>query len=293
MSSFGRLFRVSTFGESHCKGVGCIVEGIHVRVYTISALRSHLTLLYERNERFVVFDLRGSPTYASRGKRCSDTAVSSSAGAKPSHHETRRSGHRHYHVWHRGSVHTTYTHTCIHYIHAHIHQHTYMHTYTHTHIPCIHFPFRAYVPLSRHPPSVFPLVDYCSTTVYIVVVLRFAPHCSWMGTVGGGLLCHCMSMCWLCYGMSMCWYGCVMVCLCVGPQNGFTLGTPIALFVANQDQRPHDYSSMTDIPRPSHADYTYQVPVVRFVPFVVCYYVRICKVFFMNVGLYCMRVCLH
>lgn len=28
MSSFGTLFKVSTFGESHCKGVGCIVEGM-------------------------------------------------------------------------------------------------------------------------------------------------------------------------------------------------------------------------------------------------------------------------
>ena len=28
MSSFGRLFRVTTFGESHCKGVGCIVDGV-------------------------------------------------------------------------------------------------------------------------------------------------------------------------------------------------------------------------------------------------------------------------
>ncbi|EEB08336.1 chorismate synthase [Schizosaccharomyces japonicus yFS275] len=27
MSSFGTLFRVSTYGESHCKSVGCIVEG--------------------------------------------------------------------------------------------------------------------------------------------------------------------------------------------------------------------------------------------------------------------------
>ena len=32
MSSFGRLFRVSTFGESHCKGVGCIVEGVPPRM---------------------------------------------------------------------------------------------------------------------------------------------------------------------------------------------------------------------------------------------------------------------
>jgi chorismate synthase len=29
------------------------------------------------------------------------------------------------------------------------------------------------------------------------------------------------------------------------------------MFVANRDQRPHDYNEMSDIPRPSHADYTY------------------------------------
>jgi chorismate synthase len=43
-----------------------------------------------------------------------------------------------------------------------------------------------------------------------------------------------------------------------GTENGKTLGTPISLFVPNQDQRPGDYSEMADIPRPSHADYTYQ-----------------------------------
>lgn len=44
-----------------------------------------------------------------------------------------------------------------------------------------------------------------------------------------------------------------------GTEHGRTLGTPIALQVANQDQRPKDYGSMRDIPRPSHADYTYQM----------------------------------
>ncbi|MBW2368610.1 MAG: chorismate synthase [Deltaproteobacteria bacterium] len=44
-----------------------------------------------------------------------------------------------------------------------------------------------------------------------------------------------------------------------GVENGQTLGTPIGLLVANKDQRPGDYSQMRDIPRPSHADYTYQV----------------------------------
>ena len=32
MSSFGRLFRVATFGESHGGAVGCIVEGIPSRM---------------------------------------------------------------------------------------------------------------------------------------------------------------------------------------------------------------------------------------------------------------------
>ncbi len=44
-----------------------------------------------------------------------------------------------------------------------------------------------------------------------------------------------------------------------GIENGMTLGTPIGLFVANKDQRPGDYQEMSRIPRPSHADFTYQV----------------------------------
>ena len=44
-----------------------------------------------------------------------------------------------------------------------------------------------------------------------------------------------------------------------GVENGLTLGTPIGLFVANKDQIPGDYGAMQDIPRPSHADYTYQM----------------------------------
>ncbi|MBM9518315.1 chorismate synthase [Desulforhopalus vacuolatus] len=43
-----------------------------------------------------------------------------------------------------------------------------------------------------------------------------------------------------------------------GTEHGKTLGTPIALRVNNKDQRPGDYSEMSHIPRPSHADYTYQ-----------------------------------
>ncbi|KAF8665067.1 hypothetical protein AX16_000535 [Volvariella volvacea WC 439] len=42
-----------------------------------------------------------------------------------------------------------------------------------------------------------------------------------------------------------------------GIEHGVTLGTPIALLVKNEDQRPHDYSETDLYPRPSHADYTY------------------------------------
>ncbi len=43
-----------------------------------------------------------------------------------------------------------------------------------------------------------------------------------------------------------------------GTENGMTMGTPIGLFVANRDQRPGDYSEMSRVPRPSHADFAYQ-----------------------------------
>lgn len=47
-----------------------------------------------------------------------------------------------------------------------------------------------------------------------------------------------------------------------GTEFGVTLGTPIAMVVKNEDQRPHDYSGggksdMDSYPRPSHADFTY------------------------------------
>ena len=32
MSNFGTLFRVTTFGESHCKAVGCVVDGVPPRM---------------------------------------------------------------------------------------------------------------------------------------------------------------------------------------------------------------------------------------------------------------------
>ncbi len=50
-----------------------------------------------------------------------------------------------------------------------------------------------------------------------------------------------------------------MVSILSGVENGLTLGTPIGLFVANRDQRPSDYTEMQNIPRPSHADFTYQM----------------------------------
>jgi chorismate synthase len=44
-----------------------------------------------------------------------------------------------------------------------------------------------------------------------------------------------------------------------GTENGVTLGTPIALVVANRDTKPGDYAEMSNVPRPSHADFTYQM----------------------------------
>ena len=43
-----------------------------------------------------------------------------------------------------------------------------------------------------------------------------------------------------------------------GVEDGLTLGTPIGLLVHNKDQRPGDYGEMDRVPRPSHADFTYQ-----------------------------------
>lgn len=49
------------------------------------------------------------------------------------------------------------------------------------------------------------------------------------------------------------------VAILSGVENGLTLGTPVGLLVHNKDQRPGDYGEMARVPRPSHADYTYQV----------------------------------
>ncbi len=49
------------------------------------------------------------------------------------------------------------------------------------------------------------------------------------------------------------------VAILSGVEAGLTLGGPIVLYVANRDTRPGDYRAMASIPRPSHADYTYQM----------------------------------
>lgn len=42
-----------------------------------------------------------------------------------------------------------------------------------------------------------------------------------------------------------------------GVYEGFSLGTPIAFVIKNQDTAPGDYEYLKDIYRPSHADFTY------------------------------------
>jgi len=44
-----------------------------------------------------------------------------------------------------------------------------------------------------------------------------------------------------------------------GCTRGITLGTPIGLFVPNENVRPGDYSEMSTVPRPGHAEYTYEL----------------------------------
>jgi chorismate synthase len=43
-----------------------------------------------------------------------------------------------------------------------------------------------------------------------------------------------------------------------GTFDGQTIGTPISIWVRNEDQRPEAYKEMETLYRPSHADYTYQ-----------------------------------
>ncbi|MDR2573622.1 MAG: chorismate synthase [Desulfovibrio sp.] len=42
-----------------------------------------------------------------------------------------------------------------------------------------------------------------------------------------------------------------------GVFEGMTTGTPIAFYVANEDQRSRDYGELADVFRPGHADWTY------------------------------------
>ena len=43
-----------------------------------------------------------------------------------------------------------------------------------------------------------------------------------------------------------------------GTFEGMTTGTPIGLLIDNADQKPKDYSKISNLFRPGHADYTYQ-----------------------------------
>jgi len=43
-----------------------------------------------------------------------------------------------------------------------------------------------------------------------------------------------------------------------GVQDGMTLGSPLMLWIENRDPRPEDYEKLANVPRPSHADFTYR-----------------------------------
>ena len=44
-----------------------------------------------------------------------------------------------------------------------------------------------------------------------------------------------------------------------GVFEGHTTGTPITILIPNENTKSKDYSQLTDIPRPSHADYSANV----------------------------------
>mmetsp|Transcript_81215 Transcript_81215/g.226083 ORF Transcript_81215/g.226083 Transcript_81215/m.226083 type:complete len:501 (+) Transcript_81215:74-1576(+) len=50
-----------------------------------------------------------------------------------------------------------------------------------------------------------------------------------------------------------------LVTILSGTECGYTLGTSVGLVVMNEDQRPGDYKEMDTVPRPGHADFTYQI----------------------------------
>src|SRR5205823_5133497 len=41
--------------------------------------------------------------------------------------------------------------------------------------------------------------------------------------------------------------------------EGRTLGSPIAVLIRNEDQKPEDYAHLKEAFRPSHADFTYEM----------------------------------
>eukprot|EP00913_Durusdinium_trenchii_P023130 g21712.t1 len=86
MSSFGTLFKVSTFGESHGVGVGCIVDGIPANLpLTEADVQPQLTrrrpgqssLTTARNEADTVTILSGTERSAARGGAGADPQIGS------------------------------------------------------------------------------------------------------------------------------------------------------------------------------------------------------------------------
>lgn len=78
-----------------------------------------------------------------------------------------------------------------------------------------------------------------------------APACGWAGLTGSALT-HARKS----SASRASWR---QVKILSGTERGHTLGTPVALMVENLNVRPKDYAEMSKVPRPGHADYTYQV----------------------------------
>lgn len=43
-----------------------------------------------------------------------------------------------------------------------------------------------------------------------------------------------------------------------GVEGGLTLGSPVTIVIDNNDRKPGDYDELRNVPRPSHADFTYR-----------------------------------